>query len=124
MATNSTDPSASFFSTFFGTVWSIVSGFFSVVFNLVLPTVLALAITVLVIFGIFVIIVLIGHGLGWIDINMSSSEKKGNSSSKDGKAGSDEVLIDVADEKKRVEFEIEFLEELLRARREKLEKFS
>ncbi|KAJ5380220.1 uncharacterized protein N7496_002648 [Penicillium cataractarum] len=108
-------------STFFDTTWFLTSSLFGALFEVMLPATIAAAIVGGVVLAAILAVVYIVNWMGCIQFEFGA-EKTGTSSSKAAGDGSDAVLVDVTNDKRRVEIEIEFLEELLRAKREKLEK--
>ncbi|KAL4780050.1 hypothetical protein BJX76DRAFT_339157 [Aspergillus varians] len=124
---------------FFGTIWAAISGFFGTIgsiigaclkvfFGTLLPAVIAILVVIAVplfLYGFVVELVKDTSLASWWE----KTRKEGQEERKEddieglssGDIGSDEEIIDVADGRRRVEIEIEFLEELLRAKREKLE---
>jgi hypothetical protein len=109
-------------STFFGTTWFLTTSFFGAIFRVVLPATVACIIICGVLFAAFVAVLSIADWMGWIKLKPIVEKQKARHSSKPDEEGPDEVFVDVSSDKKRVEVEIEFLEELLRVRREKLKK--
>lgn len=109
-------------STFFDTTWFLTSSLFGALFEVMLPATIAAAIVGGVVFAVIAAAVYIVNWLGWIRFEFGDEKKIETSSSKAAGDGSEGVLVDVTNDKRRVEIEIEFLEELLRAKREKLEK--
>ncbi|KAJ5905452.1 uncharacterized protein N7473_002368 [Penicillium subrubescens] len=110
--------------TFLDTTWFLTSKFFGAFFQILLPAVIAGGIVCGVLFAVALAVV---HILGWMGwINLDSGPEKKQKKEKEGNAfeaaeeGFDEVLVNVSNDKKRLEIEIEFLEDLLRAKREKL----
>ncbi|GLI75263.1 hypothetical protein PoHVEF18_003516 [Penicillium ochrochloron] len=110
-------------STFFDTTRFLTSKLFGAFFQILLPAAIAGVIVCGVLFAVALAVVHIVGWMGWIDLESGAQkekkEKKANAFEA-AEEGSDEVLVDVLNDKKRVEVEIEFLEELLRAKREKL----
>ncbi|KAJ0415196.1 hypothetical protein BJY00DRAFT_318077 [Aspergillus carlsbadensis] len=132
---------------FFGTIGSIISACMRVIFGTVLPTVIALAIVFFILFLIAVIVMMIADSLGSSNFlakykqrerekeeekrRMEAGEKArgdveglgllrdGGGEGDVGLGGDgDREIIDVGDRKRRVEVEIEFLETLLRDKKE------
>jgi hypothetical protein len=117
------------------------------IFGIVLPTVIALAIVFLILFFIVVAVVTIADSLGWPGFITKYKQREKEKESKRMEAGKkvwsdieglkllgegegeggvglggdgDGEIIDVGDRKRRIEVEIEFLETLLRVKRERL----
>jgi Na+-transporting methylmalonyl-CoA/oxaloacetate decarboxylase gamma subunit len=112
-----------------------------VIFGVVLPTVIGLAIVFLILFFLVVVVVTIADSIGWPGFiakykqkekekeeertkRMDPGEKAGGDIEGLGLLGlggdGDGEIIDVGDRKRRVEVEIEFLETLLRVKKERL----
>lgn len=111
---------------FFGTVWTIVSFFFShtaflvssfflALFHTILPMIVAGFIIYGVLFAVAGAVRATARWLGWMDPKFGPGKVKGNESDKP-------VPVNNSNDKRRVEIEIEFLEEMLRVKREKLKK--
>ncbi|KAL2783525.1 hypothetical protein BJX66DRAFT_318360 [Aspergillus keveii] len=135
---------------FFGRIGSIISACIHVIFGVVLPTVIGLAIVFLILFFLVVVVLMIADSIGWPGFiakykqrekekeeertkKMEAGEKaggdieglrllgEGGTESDAGLGGDgDGEIIDVGDRKRRVEVEIEFLETLLRVKKERL----
>jgi hypothetical protein len=120
---------------FFGTIWTIVSFFFShtafvvssfflALFHTILPMIVAGFIIYGVLFAVAGAVRATARWLGWMDpkvgpgkvkFEMKVSKVKENESDKP-------VPVNNSNDKRRVEIEIEFLEGMLRDKREKLKK--
>jgi hypothetical protein len=114
-------------STFFDTTWFLTSSLFGAFFQIMLPATIAAIIVCGVLFAVAVSVISIVGWMGWIELKPGAEKKKkkeeSNSSVVDEK-GSDEVLVNVSNDKRRIEIEIEFLEELLRIKRDKLKELN
>ncbi|KAL2839827.1 hypothetical protein BJY01DRAFT_219018 [Aspergillus pseudoustus] len=115
-------------SGFFGTIWSIVIGCLRLLIGTVVPVILAVTILFAIGCAVYGCVTVFAGSSNWSDfgsrlrtIDRERRDEKGSSTDGDIDMGSDGEIVDVLDEKKRVDIEIEFLEALLRAKRKRLE---
>jgi hypothetical protein len=107
-------------STFCDTTWFLTSSLFGALFKVMLPAMIAAVIVCGAIFAVIWAVIYFVNWMGWTGSKFADDEKTETSSSQ---AAGDGVLVDLLNDKRRVEIEIELLEELLRAKRESLKNF-
>ncbi|OOQ91027.1 hypothetical protein PEBR_02202 [Penicillium brasilianum] len=109
-------------STFCDTTWFLTSSLSGALFKVMLPAIIAAVIVFGAILAVILAVVHIVNWMGWTRLKSGDETKTETSSSEAAGDRPDGVLVDVLNDKRRVEIEIGLLEELLRAKRESLKK--
>lgn len=127
-----TGPCSSAKTGFFHTIGSMVGNSLNFIFGALLPAVLSFIIVVIVVIVVFILSVAFwellkflarksGLAAWWEEVKRESEEKREKEREEKGDLGSEAELIDVTDGKKRVEVEIQLLENLLIEKRKELD---
>lgn len=131
-----TGPCSSAKTGFFHTIGSMVGNSLNFIFGALLPAVLSFIIVVIVVIVVVIVVFILsvafwellkflarksGLAAWWEEVARESEEKKEKEREEKGDLGSEAELIDVTDGKKRVEVEIQLLENLLVEKRKELD---